>query len=108
VTPARFRKPASTVCLENLGDPHPLRQLFNLARCHQEGHSVESPLQLVFARIRFVIRKLVVILFVAAGFVHFRHNCQVIRMVKVEKQLNRLLASAYLDGLAPNNCREGR
>jgi hypothetical protein len=60
------------VCLENVGDSHPFRELFQLPRCHYEGHSVKSLLKLVFARISLVVDEVVVVLPVAAVLAQLR------------------------------------
>ena len=96
--PARFRNGGSLSLLKTSVTFTQCGSLLELLRRHDEGHAVEALLQLVLGRVRLVVDQVFVVVLVVAVLVHLGHDGELVRMLEVEEQLDRLLASAHLTG----------
>src|SRR4029077_5458772 len=88
------------VRLQYFSDLHPLRHLVQLLRGDDKRHAVKPPLQLILARIRFVVDKIVVLIIIVAILVHLSDDAQAIWVIEIKEELNRFLAATHLHQFA--------
>lgn len=91
------------VGLEHLGNFHPMRQAGQLLGGDDEGHLLEAPLQLVLGGIRLVVLEQILVLVVAVVLVHLGDHLEVVRVLQVEEQVDRLPSAPHAHVLAPDH-----